>query len=89
MLFDDNTLSIGGTPLVKLGRMAAGAKATVLAKIEGRNPGLFGQVPHRRIDDPRRAKRAACFAKGSRSWSRPAATPASRWHSCARRAATS
>jgi cysteine synthase A len=38
MLYNDNSLSIGGTPLVKLGRMAAGAKATVLAKIEGRNP---------------------------------------------------
>jgi cysteine synthase A len=39
MLFSDNTESIGGTPLVKLGRIANGAKATVLAKIEGRNPG--------------------------------------------------
>jgi cysteine synthase A len=38
MLFNDNSLSIGGTPLIKLGRMNAGAKATVLAKIEGRNP---------------------------------------------------
>ena len=38
MLYNDNSLSIGGTPLVKLGRMAAGAKATVLAKVEGRNP---------------------------------------------------
>jgi len=38
MLYNDNSLSIGGTPLVKLGRLAAGAKATVLAKIEGRNP---------------------------------------------------
>jgi cysteine synthase A len=38
MLYNDNSLSIGGTPLVKLGRIAAGAKATVLAKIEGRNP---------------------------------------------------
>jgi cysteine synthase A len=38
MLFEDNSLSIGGTPLVKLGRLAAGTKATVLAKIEGRNP---------------------------------------------------
>src|ERR1035437_8521857 len=38
MLYDDNSLSIGGPPLVKRGRMAAGAKATVLAKIEGRNP---------------------------------------------------
>jgi cysteine synthase A len=39
MLFDDNSLSIGGTPLVKLNRIAAGARATVLAKVEGRNPG--------------------------------------------------
>ena len=38
MLYNDNSLSIGGTPLVKLGRIAAGARATVLAKIEGRNP---------------------------------------------------
>ena len=38
MLYNDNSLSIGGTPLIKLGRIAAGAKATVLAKVEGRNP---------------------------------------------------
>jgi len=37
-IFDDNSLSIGRTPLIKLHRIAAGAKATVLAKIEGRNP---------------------------------------------------
>jgi cysteine synthase len=36
--FDDNSLSIGGTPLVRLNRITAGLKATVLAKIEGRNP---------------------------------------------------
>ncbi|PKM35696.1 MAG: cysteine synthase A, partial [Gammaproteobacteria bacterium HGW-Gammaproteobacteria-10] len=35
-IFDDNSLSIGRTPLVKLNRIA-GNKATVLAKIEGRN----------------------------------------------------
>ena len=39
MLFEDNSLSIGRTPLVKLNRVTAGARATVLAKIEGRNPG--------------------------------------------------
>jgi cysteine synthase A len=39
MLFADNSLAIGGTPLVKLNRIVDGAKATVLAKIEGRNPG--------------------------------------------------
>ena len=36
--FDDNSLSIGNTPLVKINKMAKGVKATVLAKIEGRNP---------------------------------------------------
>ena len=36
--FADNTLSIGKTPLVKLNRITDGAAATVLAKVEGRNP---------------------------------------------------
>ena len=34
----DNSSSIGRTPLIKLTRVTEGAKATVLAKIEGRNP---------------------------------------------------
>jgi cysteine synthase A len=38
MLFQDNSLSIGRTPLIKLNRVTNGAHATVLAKIEGRNP---------------------------------------------------
>ena len=38
MLFQDNSLSIGRTPLVKLNRVVDGAPATVLAKIEARNP---------------------------------------------------
>ena len=37
-IYQDNSLSIGRTPLVRLNRMAGGLKATVLAKIEGRNP---------------------------------------------------
>lgn len=36
--FSDNALSIGRTPLVRLNRVTQGAAATVLAKIEGRNP---------------------------------------------------
>ena len=36
--FEDNARSIGRTPLVRLNRVIDGAKATVLGKIEGRNP---------------------------------------------------
>src|SRR5512136_1596 len=36
--FTDNSRSIGRTPLVQLNRVTDGAGATVLAKIEGRNP---------------------------------------------------
>ena len=38
MRFDDNSLSIGKTPLVKLNHVVGSSRATVLAKIEGRNP---------------------------------------------------
>lgn len=37
-VFKDNSESIGRTPLIKINRLAQGLKATVLAKIEGRNP---------------------------------------------------
>jgi len=37
-IFDDNSMSIGNTPLVRLNHVTQGLKATVLAKIEGRNP---------------------------------------------------
>ena len=36
--FEDNSQSIGNSPLVRLNRILDGASATVLAKIEGRNP---------------------------------------------------
>jgi cysteine synthase A len=37
-IHEDNSRSIGRTPLVRLNRVTAGAGATVVAKIEGRNP---------------------------------------------------
>jgi cysteine synthase A len=37
-IYEDNTRAIGRTPLVRINRITAGAGATVLAKIEGRNP---------------------------------------------------
>lgn len=36
--YSDNSKSIGRTPLVKLNRVTDGAPATILGKIEGRNP---------------------------------------------------
>src|ERR1700723_296811 len=36
--YEDNSRSIGNTPLVRLNRVIDGAPATVLGKIEGRNP---------------------------------------------------
>ena len=36
--YTDNSRSIGRTPLVRLNRVVDGAPATVLAKVEGRNP---------------------------------------------------
>ena len=37
-IYSDNTRSIGHTPLVRINRLGAGSGATILAKIEGRNP---------------------------------------------------
>ena len=37
-IYDDNSFSIGRTPLVRLNRVTGGGKAVLLAKIEGRNP---------------------------------------------------
>ena len=37
-IYEDNSFSIGHTPLIRLNRVTGGARATVLAKIEGRNP---------------------------------------------------
>jgi len=37
-IYEDNSMSIGNTPLVRINRITQGAGAMVLAKIEGRNP---------------------------------------------------
>jgi len=37
-IYEDNSRSIGNTPLVRLNRITKGLPATVVAKIEGRNP---------------------------------------------------
>ena len=37
-VYDDNSESIGRTPLVRINRLTEGLDATILAKIEGRNP---------------------------------------------------
>ena len=37
-IYEDNSFAIGHTPLVKLNSITKNSKATVLAKIEGRNP---------------------------------------------------
>ena len=38
MVFPDNSFSIGRTPLVRLNRVTGGSPATILGKVEGRNP---------------------------------------------------
>ena len=38
MTFADNSFSIGRTPLIRLNRVTNGAPATLLGKVEGRNP---------------------------------------------------
>ncbi|SPE37874.1 cysteine synthase A, O-acetylserine sulfhydrolase A subunit [Candidatus Sulfopaludibacter sp. SbA6] len=37
-VYEDNSFSIGHTPLVRLNRVLDGGKAIILAKVEGRNP---------------------------------------------------
>ncbi len=44
-IFEDNSLSIGNTPLVRLNRLAEGLEATVLVKLESANP--LGSVKDR------------------------------------------
>src|SRR6202167_1505026 len=38
MYFNDQSFNIGRTPLVRLNRVGAGSGATIIGKVEGRNP---------------------------------------------------
>ena len=93
-IYDDNSLSIGHTPLVRLNRVVGKTTATVLAKIEGRNPAysVKCRIGAAMIDDAERrgvlTRGSSPARRGPRSSSRPAATPASRSPSCAHRGAT-
>ncbi len=77
--FEDNSFSIGNTPLVKLNRVTDGAKATVLAKIEGRNPSysVKCRIGSALIWDAE--KRGALKPRVAPLLNRPAAIPVSRW----------
>lgn len=61
--FNDNSLSIGRTPLVRLNRITDSAPALVLAKIEGRNPAysVKCRIGAAMIDD---AERRGILGKG-------------------------
>ncbi len=54
--FKDNSQSIGSTPLIRLNRIGDGASATILAKIEGRNPAysVKDRIGTALIDDAQR-----------------------------------
>ena len=68
-IFEDNSRSIGGTPLIHLRRIAAGRQGPRARQDRGPQPGLLGQVPHRRLDDLRRreARRAPAGHRGHRA----------------------
>ena len=71
---------IGNTPLVRLHRVGPAGSATILAKVESQNPGgsVKDRIARSMIEDAER--RGGCDP-ARRSWSPPAATPASasRW----------
>ena len=86
-IFEDNSYSIGRTPLVKLNRVAAGAPVTLLGKVEGRNPSysVKCRIGASMIWDAEESG----ILKPAWSWSsRPAATRVSPWPSWRRREAT-
>ena len=86
-IYQDNSQSIGNTPLIKLNHITAGAKAAVLGKIEGRNPAysVKCRIGASMIWD---AEERGLLKPGVEIINPPAATPASPWPMWRRRAAT-
>ena len=86
-IYDDVTALIGNTPLVRINRLSEGAGATIAAKLEFYNPAnsVKDRIGVAIIDA---AERPVSSSRAARSSRRPAATPASRWRSSARPAAT-
>jgi cysteine synthase len=85
-IYEDNSLTIGHTPLVRLNRIGNGR---ILAKVESRNPSFSVKcrIGANMIWDAE--KRGILKPKVLNWWNRPAAIPASRWRSSPRRVATS
>ena len=76
--YADNSQSIGRTPLVKLNRIGDGAKATILAKIEGRNPAysVKCRIGAAMVAD---AEKRGLLGPGKELVEPTVATPASPW----------
>jgi cysteine synthase A len=85
--FEDNATSIGRTPLVRLNRIHDDAPSTILAKIEGRNPGysVKCRLGAAMVWD---AEKRGVLGPGKELVERRAAIPASRSPSSRPRAAT-
>ena len=78
MRYDSLLDSLGDTPLVGLPRLSPSADVRLWAKLEDRNP--TGSVKDRAaLFMVAQAEKDGLLQPGRRSWSRPAATPASRW----------
>jgi len=85
--FEDNSLSIGKTPLVKLNRIVNGKETKVYGKIEGRNPSysVKCRIGSAMIWD---AEKRGVLSPAWNWWNPPAAIPESHWRSWRRRAVT-